>query len=65
MENRVPPDNATPPAPSCANCIHAFKQYVEPGIAICVPHLKLINLNDSATCDLYSMVKKKSKNDKN
>jgi hypothetical protein len=55
VEKQLQPEDETAQQLTCENCGNAFKQHVEPEMAICVPHLKLVRLKNTQACELYSI----------
>jgi hypothetical protein len=44
--------------PTCANCIHTFREKAHHEMVVCVPHLKTMPANNATVCDLHARKKK-------
>lgn len=60
MSKRSLHNGGESPLPTCANCIHTFREKTQHEMVVCVPHLKTVPANNSSVCDLHSERKQKA-----
>jgi hypothetical protein len=58
MSKRSPHVGEESSLPTCANCVHTFREKARHEMVVCVPHLKTMPANNSTVCDLHAEKKK-------